>query len=241
MSPSDDLQALKTQSTTLQELLNLTWAPIAITFCEQAPEGVSRVESSGPAGCSYWKMATEGKVFYTEASDHHACPIGAHTHGIDLPTETAKELEGLVSTMVGMQYIRKEDIASIPRRRDPFRLAVYAPLATSPTVPDVVLVRGTVKQLMILVEAVSIAGITNSTSVMGRPTCAILPESTQTESVMTSLGCIGNRVYTGLGDDEAYMAIPGSQLQDVIGKLGVLVEANHQLEAFHRSRLVSSP
>ena len=89
---------------------------------------------------------------------------------------------------------------------------------------------------MILVEAVQSAGIANATAAMGRPTCAVLPEALQSDRVTISLGCIGNRVYTGLGDDEAYMAIPGSKLQDVVDKLHTIVEANKQLEAFHRSR-----
>ena len=88
----------------------------------------------------------------------------------------------------------------------------------------------------LIVEAVQSAGITNAIAAMGRPTCAVLPEALQSDRVTISLGCIGNRVYTGLGDDEAYMAIPGSKLQDVVDKLHTIVEANKQLEAFHRSR-----
>ena len=241
MKPSDRPQDLKQAATSLQDLLHLTWAPIAIAFQEKAPDGMQRIETPGPAGCHYWKLASEGQIFYTEASDHYSCPIGSHTHGIDLPKETAKELEGLVQTMVGIQYIRKEDVAAIPRRQDPFHLALYAPLTLAPFRPEIILVRGSVKQLMILVEAVQAAGVTNTTGVMGRPTCAVLPETIQSGAVTTSLGCIGNRVYTGLGDDEAYMAIPGPKLQEVIGKLGTLVEANKQLESFHQSRLPVSP
>lgn len=241
-SNTSNSSTLNHAATTLQKQLKLAWPPIAVAFQDKAPEGIERVQTPGPAGCSYWKFASEGQIFYTEASDHFACPIGSHTHGIDLPEETAKELEGLVQTMVGLQYIRKEDIAGIPRRKEPFHVALYAPLAAAPFQPDVILVRGSVKQLMLLVEAVQAAGIANTTSVMGRPTCAVLPEAIQTGAATTSLGCIGNRVYTGLGDDEAYIAIPGSTLQQVISKLRILVEANDHLESFHRSRLpVRSP
>ena len=224
-------------ATTLVDQLALTHQPIAIAFREKVPQGIPRVPKAGPAGCSYWKLASEGAIFYTEAFDHYACPIGSHTHGIDLPEEKAKELEGLVQTMVGIQYIRKEDIAAIPRLKKPFQVALYAPLASAPFDPDVILVRGSVRQLMVLVEAVQAAGVANTTSVMGRPTCAAVPEAIQAGGVISSLGCIGNRVYTGLGDDEAYMAIPGLHLLEVCGKLGALVEANNQLESFHRSRL----
>jgi len=241
VEPTDMTTTLKHAATTLQDQLKLTCPPIAIAFREKAPERINRIPIAGPAGCSYWKLASEGQVFYTEAFDHYACPIGSHTHGIDLPEETAKELEGLVQTMVGIQYIRKEDIATIPRLKKPFHVALYAPLAAAPFEPDVILVRGSVKQLMVLMEAMQAAGVANTTSVMGHPTCAVVPEAIQSDGVIISLGCIGNRVYTGLGDDEAYMAIPGPHLHEVCGKLGALVEANNQLESFHCSRLQGNP
>ena len=131
-----------------------------------------------------------------------------------------------------------EEIPSIPRRQGPFGVALYAPLARAPFEPDVVLVRGTVKQLMLLAEAAQAAGVAGGGATMGRPTCAVLPEALQSGLAGTSFGCIGNRVYTGLGDDEGYYAIPGSNVADVVSKLAAIVEANRQLEAFHKSRAV---
>jgi len=43
---------------------------------------------------------------------------------------------------------------------------------------------------------------------MGRPTCAALPQALDSLRPAVSLGCIGNRVYTGLSDSEGYVAIP---------------------------------
>ena len=225
-----------TQGTQLQELLGLVLPPVAIAFRAAAPAGIARIEAPAPAGCGYWRLAAEGKVFYTEAADHYTCPVGAHTHGVDLPPEVAKELNGLVQTMVQMQYIRMEEIPSIPRRQGPFGVALYAPLALAPFEPDIVLVRGTVKQLMLLAEAAQAVGVAGGGATMGRPTCAVLPESLQSGRVATSFGCIGNRVYTGLGDDEGYYAIPGAKVADVVSRLAVIVVANRQLEIFHRSR-----
>ena len=73
-------------------------------------------------------------------------------------------------------------------------------------------------------------------AMMGRPTCALLPELLQSGKTAASLGCIGNRVYTGLGDDEGYYALPGAQVAEVVKKLAVITEANRQLEVFHRAR-----
>src|SRR2546430_14896824 len=76
---------------------------------------------------------------------------------------------------------------------------------------------------------------------MGRPTIAVLLDSIQSGRVATSFACIGNRVYTGLGDDEGHYAMPGAKVADVVSKLAVIVEANRQLEAFHKSRAAREP
>jgi uncharacterized protein (DUF169 family) len=51
-----------------------------------------------------------------------------------------------------------------------------------------------------------------------------------------SLGCIGNRVYTGITDDDLYVAIPGSQLADVDHALGTITSANVAIMNYARSR-----
>lgn len=224
------------QGTQLKQLLGLKLPPIAIAFRKTAPPNVPRIDAAAPAGCGYWRLAAEGKVFYTEASDHYTCPVGAHTHGIDLPPETAKELNAIVQTMVGLQYIKMEEIPMIPRRQSGFGVAVYAPLADATFEPDIVLVRGTVTQLMLLAEAAQAAGVAGGGATMGRPTCAVIPEAIQSGRAATSFGCIGNRVYTGLGDDEGYYAVPGSKVAEVVDKLATITEANRQLEIFHRDR-----
>jgi uncharacterized protein (DUF169 family) len=65
----------------------------------------------------------------------------------------------------------------------------------------------------------------------------MIPAAMQAGQVTTSLGCIGNRVYTGLGDDEFYAAIPGSKLTALVDKLASIVTANRELESFHRARM----
>jgi uncharacterized protein (DUF169 family) len=160
---------------------------------------------------------------------------------VDLPPQVATELNVLVQNMVGMQYVTMAEIPMIPRRQGTFHVSVYAPLAQATFTPDVVLVRGTVKQLMLLAEAAQAAGIAGGGATMGRPTCSVLPESLQSDTTATSFGCIGNRVYTGLGDDEGYYAIPGTKVAAVVQKLAIIIEANRQLEVFHKSRVGTVP
>jgi len=220
----------------LSELLGLRAAPVAVAFRAAAPAGVGRVEQAGPAGCAYWRWAAEGRIFYTEAADHYNCPVGAYTHGVALPAERARELEGVVGTMVGLQYIRMEEVQTLPRLTEPFGVAVYAPLADAPVAPDVVLVRGTPRQIMLVAEAARAAGIGHDGPALGRPACSMIPEAMRAARGNASLGCIGNRVYTGLGDDEIYFTVPGARLDDVVLKLETIVHANRELERYHEGR-----
>jgi uncharacterized protein (DUF169 family) len=222
--------------TTLASLLQLTAAPIAVTFSDDPPAGTPRVSASEPAGCGYWRRAAEGETFYTVADDHKRCPVGAHTHNVPLSPEEQQELMGLVQTMASLSYIRMEEVPSIPTRKTPLKVATYAPLDKASGTPDVVLVRGNARQLMLLTEAAQLAGIAGSGATLGRPTCAVLPETINTAATAASFGCIGNRVYTGAGENDAYFAVPGAHLALLEEKLATIVRANDELATFHRAR-----
>ena len=101
---------------TPHDLLGLRRPPVAVTFRDTAPAGVPRIDSAGPSSCAYWKLAAEGRAFYPEAADHHNCPIGANTHGIDPPAEVKKELEGVVSTLISLGYLRAEEDVALGRQ-----------------------------------------------------------------------------------------------------------------------------
>ena len=224
----------------LADFLGLKTPPVAVTFLAAAPAGVPRVSAAGPSSCTYWKRAAEGQTFYTEGVDHFNCPIGAYTHGVDMPPAQQAELQEVVKTMVGLGYLRMEEVPNIPRRDSRFGIAVYAPLERATGQPDVVLVCGNAKQMMLLEEAAHAAGVGSgpgAPGLMGRPTCAALPMAMQTQRGVASLGCIGNRVYTEMADDELYYALPGKHLAAVVAKLAEIVNANRELEKYHRARV----
>ena len=139
--------------TSLAELLSLASPPVAIAFVDAVPPGVPHVSAVEPAGCGYWRRAAAGEVFFTVADDHKRCAVGAHTHNVTLSPAEKQELMGLVQTMVGLSYLKMEDVPQIPTRKTALQVAVYAPLAAAPVPPDVVLVRGNARQLMLLAEA----------------------------------------------------------------------------------------
>jgi uncharacterized protein (DUF169 family) len=224
----------------LSALLQLDSKPISISFVDAPPAGVPHVAAAEPASCGYWRRAAAGEVFYTTVDDHKHCPVGAHTHHVPLSPSEREQLMGLIDTMVNLSYITMEDVAQIPTRKTPLQTAVYAPLGRQPVPPDVVLVRGNARQLMLLAEAALQAGIAGVGPAMGRPTCAVLPAATNDGRTAASFGCVGNRVYTGASDADAYFAIPGPHLAVLEQKLATIVHANQQLEKFHHSRVQAS-
>jgi uncharacterized protein (DUF169 family) len=216
--------------------LHLQWKPVAIGFMATAPAGLPRLHEALPAGCAYWKHASEGHAFYTTPEDHFNCPIGAFTHGASLPVAKQQELEGLIGTMIALQYLKSDEVASIPHRSAPLQLTAYAPLADAAFAPDVVVIRGSARQMMLVSEAARSAGVFDGSDVMGRPACAMIPHAIDTGRAVASFGCIGNRVYTGLADGELYVAVPGKRLAATLERLAAILSANAQLETFHQQR-----
>jgi len=220
---------------TLNTELGLTRRPVAISFLDSPPAGIDKFSGTVPSGCSFWKLAGDGRRFYTVPSDHFNCPIGSHTHSIALPNERQKELSDTLSFMSDIGYIRLEEVGNIPTLPKQPNVITYAPLGEAVAPPDVVILVGKPGSIMLLVEAAARAGVTTHFPVFGRPTCMTIPAALQS-GVVGSSGCIGNRVYTEIGDDELYVTIRGSDLEKVVGELETIINANHDLREYHRTR-----
>jgi uncharacterized protein (DUF169 family) len=219
----------------LVEGLHISRRPVAVTFAEAAPAGMPRFIGSVPSGCSFWRIAASGRTFYTVPGDHHNCPIGSYTHNISLPEGRAGDLTQTLGFMTGLGYIRMEEIPGIPRLPQPPGVVIYAPLGETLTAPDVVVVAGLPGRVMLLQEAAIRAGVLPQASLLGRPTCMAVPAALARGTV-ASTGCIGNRVYTDLGEDELYVVIPGRDLVKVSGEVETIVSANIGLLEYHRKR-----
>jgi len=49
--------------------------PVAVAYLERAPDGVKKFEGSEPSGCSFWRLAADGRTFYTVPEDHFNCAV----------------------------------------------------------------------------------------------------------------------------------------------------------------------
>jgi hypothetical protein len=72
-----------------QQVLHLKRRPVAVAFRAKVPHGTQKFLGSEPAGCSFWRLAAEGRTFATLPSDHHNCPVGSYTHNIPMPEDRA--------------------------------------------------------------------------------------------------------------------------------------------------------
>jgi uncharacterized protein (DUF169 family) len=219
----------------LTEVLGLTRRPVAVSTSQQP--GIQKFSGTVPAGCSFWCLAAEGRSFYTEGSDHYNCAIGCYTHNIPLPPAREAELGATIEFMTAIGYIRPDDIPRIVRLANSPGCMSYAPLADASFTPEVVILVGKPGKLMLLQEAAALAGVKIQPSLFARPTCMAIPASLAGGATASS-GCVGNRVYTDLADDELYLMVPGADLEKMAAELDTILEANAKLNDHHRQRKV---
>jgi uncharacterized protein (DUF169 family) len=201
--------------------------PVAVTYCDAEPADVKKFAGTVPSGCTFWKLAADGATFYTVPGDHFNCAVGSHTHNIALPPDREAELSGTLQLMTGIGYLKMEEVPSIARLDRPPVAVIYAPLSDTPRDPDVVVLTGSNAQLMLLEEAAGRAGCGVQMS-LGRPTCMALPAAMKT-GVVASSGCIGNRVYTDLGEADAYIVLTARTLSEIAAEIPTILSANAQL------------
>ena len=209
--------------------------PVAVTFLDAAPAGVVKFEGTEPSGCSFWRLAAEGRMFYTVPENHFNCAVGAYTHNIPLSAEREKETEQTLKMMFELGYVKPEEVRQIPRLAKGPKAILYSPLSEASATPDVVLFACKPAGAMLLQEAANRAGVGTGAPALGRPTCMALPAAMQ-HGTISSLGCIGNRVYTGLAEDEMYVVVRGKDLATIVDALKTIENANAALLNYAQGR-----
>jgi uncharacterized protein (DUF169 family) len=214
-------------TTSLQEILGLTAPPIAIGFSDQPPAGLERWQGGAvPAGCVFWREAMKGRAFYTAPADHYNCAVGAYTHSISLPPERGSQLEDTVTFMVLKEYLRMEEVPGIPTLEKSPAYFSYAPIDIAAMPPAAMLIYETA------LRSGAGGALANA---LGRPACAVLPLAAKTGAASLSLGCIGNRTFTGLPDDELYVCIPSGHWSKMLSSVTEIGRANSEMRQHYRN------
>ena len=224
--------------TRVKDILGLRRLPIKIGFLGAPPAALARW-AGGPvaAGCVFWDRAMEGKSFYTLPADHWNCAIGSHTHKIGLPADRANELPATIGFMVETRYLDSAEVPDIPTLDQSPAAVAYAPASSAAFKADVVLMAVTPAQSTLVFEAALKAGLARSAAgASSRPSCAILPASAKTELVAISFGCKGNRTFTTVGEDEMYVAVPGSRWEEFVDRLIEVQRSNLTMGNYYQAQ-----
>ena len=206
----------------LNRELGLKDAPIAITFSDEAPQGVSVHEGempaptpdgrSGqvPAGCVFWKDAID-RTFTTLPEDHYNCSVGSVTHGLKTLEEVMNN--GDVGAIVEVGWVSPEEAMQLPFVTDRPNYITYGPLTDTSIDPDGILLRVNAFQAMVIHDGFS------DTVFVGKPQCHIIPISKEQGKLAISTGCMLSRVRTGMSPDEMTCTIPSERLGEVCRKV----------------------
>jgi uncharacterized protein (DUF169 family) len=206
----------------LTDALHLSSPPLAITFSPAPLEGVSRFDEPMPdalpdgrtgrvpAGCVFWMKAVD-RTFTTVADDHGNCSVGSMTHGFKTLDEIAGNSD--VAALLDSGWVTMDVVPQIPVVHERPGAVTYGPLADTPVDPDVVFLRVTGRQLMVLSDA--IPGL----RVEGKPQCHIVAIAKEEGVPAASVGCALSRVRTGMPPTEMTCALPASQLADILASI----------------------
>ena len=219
MTTTADWPALSDQ---LSGALGLANQPIAIGFRAEAPSGVAAFDAPMPeaaadgrtgrvpAGCVFWMHAGD-RTFSTAAQDHANCSVGSVTHGF---VQLGEVLEnGDVGALLESGWVDAETAMQIPVVEERPEAVVYGPLREAAEDPDVVLIRITGRQLMVLHDAFP------QLRIEGKPQCHIVAIAKQQGEAAASVGCQLSRVRTEMPNSEMTCAIPAAQLPDLLERL----------------------
>src|SRR5436309_10754378 len=160
------------------------------------------------------------------------------TMGFTMPEASQERAQALVQTMADVQYFSPSEVAALPIVKKPHKSIVYGRLDQFPIEADVVLCILDTQQAMLVAEAMGNMNWLQSggQSAFGRPTCAVIPRTMQTNQISMSFGCVGARTYTGLTPSEIVLTVPGSEFAGLVERLQTPVAANSALVPFHQGQ-----
>lgn len=219
----------------LRALLGLAVPPIAIAFVKEAPLDLPRPEGAYPAptqdgrtgavpaGCVFWMRAVE-RSFATVAEDHGNCSVGSFTHGFKTFAEAASGAD--VAALLAAEWVTAEAAGAIPAVTEKPGAVLYGPLAEGAFKPDVILLRLTGKQLMLVNDAWP------ELRFEGKPQCHIIPIAKERGQVAVSSGCMLSRVRTGMSNNEVTCALPAAKLAAVVARLTKAQDADLKVAAY---------
>ena len=218
-----------------KQTLGLSHAPIAITFSQEALAGVPFYEGEFPepsadgrtgkvtAGCVFW-IKSQDRTFTTKAEDHFNCSVGSVTHGLKTLDEVMSNED--VASLLESTWVTPEEAMQLPVVKTRYPFITYGPVSQTTVDPDVILLRLSAYQGMVLHDAF------DDMPIVGKPQCHIVPLAKEQNQIAMSTGCTLSRIRTGMSPDEMTCAIPGGRFAEVVEKLETRQQANARVASY---------
>ncbi len=222
-------------SSELSDALGIDVPPIAITFLSYIPEEIAAFDAPMPpptpdgrtgrvpAGCVFWMLSTH-RTFTTLPQDHFNCSVGSLTHGLKKLEEVARNSD--VAELLDCGWVTLDVVQQIPTVNERPASIVYGPLSQATLEPDVVLLRISARQLMVLSEALP------DLRIEGKPQCHIVAIAKDQAEVVASVGCQLSRVRTGMSNSEMTCAIPANRLAEIVDRLHATARADNAVARY---------
>jgi uncharacterized protein (DUF169 family) len=209
----------------LSDDLELDRPPVQVSYLDEPPSGVDKHPGGAPSICTFFAEGTR-RPFYAGLSDHEACEVGAFVLGVAPQGEIGGRLTGTVGMMQQAGYLTPGEEAHIPRNAKPPKFVAYGPLGSLGVAPTTVLIFAHPKSAMFAMEAAH-----GPVPMNGRPMCAIVPTLNQGAPVAVSIGCIGSRIFTQMGDDRMVVGVRGDHLEAFAKDVRRIRDANRSVGA----------
>ena len=204
----------------LTDGLGLARPPVQVTYLDAPPKGVAEHPGGSPSVCTFFAEGQK-KAFWVNLQGHEACEIGAFVLGVAPEGDVGRRLMATVGAMQKEGYLAPGDEAKIPRNATAPKYVAYGPLGSLPVAPTNVLMFAKPRSAMLAMEASG-----QPVPVNGRPMCAVVPTLNHGAPVAVSVGCIGSRVYTQMGDDQMVVGVRGDYLEEFAKRLRTIRHAN---------------
>jgi uncharacterized protein (DUF169 family) len=232
-----EMQAIADQ---LTRQLELTLAPVQVSYLDAPPPGVVEHPGGVPSVCTFFAFGAE-RPFYAALPKHEDCEVGAFVLGIPPAGDVGDRLMSTIGRMQSVGYLNPGEEAIVPHNATPPKYVAYGPLGSLPVPPTGVLLFAKPRSAMLAVEAAGAGTDARPVTMNGRPMCAIMPILNQGTPVGISLGCTGSRIYTDIGADTMVVGVRGDHLARFAEKLNRIVEANTVIAAEDSARKRAAP
>ena len=213
----------KESRTALQELLGLEREPAALRWSTKIPKDIPRADKKARF-CTSLDQATRGQCFYTTAEDEE-CMGGAKYCGLQdgrefVPGRRSGEFlvaRGIYKSVPAVLRAWQGNLFVEPGI---FKALAFAPLASAPFDPDVVVVVCNARQGMELLHANAYDSGARGIGADASPICSSMAATPYlTGQVSYGFADVGSRAHMNLGPDGVMVSIPGSELQRIVANL----------------------